>query len=124
MAVTGGGDAGKPRGIELERVEIMPLGGGGHGGCTLAGGEADYPAIGRRRQMRRQHEVGVRGGHRRLEDRAQEGASVGHWFRRTRRRSMSFRLSLHFAKKKTPASRPCGGKLNARQRLSRRRRRR
>ena len=66
------------RRIELERVEIMPLRGRRHRGCALAGGKADHPAFRHRAQMRRQHEFGMGGGDRGVEDRAQERASVGH----------------------------------------------
>ena len=45
MAVAGGGDADEARRIELERVEIVPLGGRRHRRRALAGGEADHPAF-------------------------------------------------------------------------------
>ena len=78
MAVARGGDAGQPCRVEPERVEIMPLGSCRHRGRALAGGEADHPAFRRRAQMRRQHDVRMRGRDGRIEDRTQEGTPVGH----------------------------------------------
>ena len=78
MAVAGGGDADESCGVEPERIEIVPLGGGRHRRRALAGGKADHPAFRHRAQMRRQHDFGMRGGDRRVKDRAQERASVGH----------------------------------------------
>ena len=80
VAVAGGGDADQASRVERQRVEIMPLGGRGHRGGALAGGKADHPAFRRGAQMRRQHDIGMRGGDGRIEDRAQERASVGHRF--------------------------------------------
>ena len=68
----------EPRRLQAECVEIMPLRRRRHRGCALAGGKADHPAFRRRAQMRRQHDVGMRGGDGGIEDRAQERASVGH----------------------------------------------
>ena len=78
MAVAGGGDAQEPRRLQFERVEIMPFRGRGQRGSALAGGKADHPAFRHRAQMPAQHDVGMRGGDGRIEDRAQERASVGH----------------------------------------------
>src|ERR1700712_2216241 len=78
VAVTGGSNADQARGIELELVEIMPLGGGGHRGRALAGGKADHAAFRQRSQMRRQHHVGMGSRDGRVKDRAEEGAPVGH----------------------------------------------
>jgi len=78
VAVAGSGDAGQLRRIEFERIEIVPLGGRRHRRRALAGGEADHPAFRHRAQMRRQHDIGMRGRNGRVKDRAQERASVGH----------------------------------------------
>ena len=78
MAVAGGGDARKALRVQFERVEIMPLGGCGHRGRALAGGKADHPAFRNGAKMRRQHDIGMRGGHRGIEDRAQQRAAIGH----------------------------------------------
>ena len=59
MAVPGGGDPQQSRRLQFERVEIMPLGGGGHRGGALAGGEADHPAFRYRAQMLAQHDIGM-----------------------------------------------------------------
>ena len=78
VAVARGGKAGQPRGIQPQRIEIMPFGRGGHRGRALSGGKADHAAFRRSRQMRRQHDVGMCGRDGRIEDRTQEGTSVGH----------------------------------------------
>ena len=78
VAVPRGGKAGQSRRIEAKRVEVMPFGSSGHRCRSLAGGEADHPALRRRAQMRRQHDVGMRGRNGRVKDRTQEGTSVGH----------------------------------------------
>ena len=78
VAVARGGKAGQPRRIEPQRIEVVPLGRSGHRRRALAGGEADHPALRRRAQMRRQHDVGMRGRDGRIKDRTQEGTSVGH----------------------------------------------
>ena len=70
---------GQPRRLQAERVEIMPLRRRGHRGRSLAGGKTDHPAFRHRAQMRRQHDVGMRGGDGGVEDRAQERASVWSW---------------------------------------------
>ena len=78
VAMARGGDADEARRRELERVEIMPLGGRGHRGRALAGGEADHAAFRRGRQMRRENDVGMRGGNGGVVERAKQRASVGH----------------------------------------------
>ena len=50
MAVARGRDPRKPRGVEAERVEIMPLRRRRHGGRGLAGGKADHAALRRGRR--------------------------------------------------------------------------
>jgi hypothetical protein len=54
--------------------------------------------------MRRQHDVGMRGGNRGVENRAQQGASVGHGFKGIWDRNMGCRLSIRSRQKKTPAN--------------------
>ena len=78
MAVAGGGEAGEPSRIDAERVEIVPLHRGRHRGGRLAGAEAEDAPRGRRRQMRRQHPIRMRGRDRGVEDRAEQGTGVGH----------------------------------------------
>ena len=78
VAVARGGKAGQPCGIEPERVEVMPFGGRRHRRCALAGGKADHAAFRCGPQMRREHDVGMRGRDSRIKDRTQEGTSVGH----------------------------------------------
>ena len=79
MAVARGGDAGEPRRLHFQRVEIMPFRGRSHRSRALAGGEADHPALRHRAQMRREHHIGMRGGDGGIVNRAQKGASVGHF---------------------------------------------
>ena len=67
-------------GSKRQRIEIMPLRGRCHGCGALAGGKADHPALGGGAEMRRQHDIGMGGGNRRVKDRTQEGTSVGHRF--------------------------------------------
>ena len=57
----------------------MPFRGGGHRGRALAGGKTDHPALRNGTQMRRQHDVGMSGSDGGIENRAQEGAFVGHF---------------------------------------------
>src|SRR6476659_9207595 len=86
----------------------MPLGGRGHRGGALAGGKADDAALRYGAQMRRQHDIGVRGGDRGVKNRAQKRASVGHGFIGLEK-DMRCRLSIRFRQKKTPAA--CRGGL-------------
>jgi hypothetical protein len=51
--------------------------------------------------MRPQHDIGMRGGDGRIEDRTQERASVGHRFQSFQ--IAGCRLSIQSAQKKTPA---------------------
>ena len=78
MAVARDGEAGEPLRIDAEVVEIMPLHRGRHRGRRLAGAEAENAPRGRRRQMRRQHPIGMRGRDRGVEDGAEQRAGVGH----------------------------------------------
>ena len=78
VAVTRGGDADEALRFELERVEIMPLGGGGHRGRAFAGGEADHASFRRGPQVRRQNRRRMSGGNGGVVERAEQGASVGH----------------------------------------------
>ncbi len=110
MAVAGGGDAGQAPRLEPERVEIVPLCGSRHGGGALAGGKTDHLALGDGAQMRSQHDIGMRGGDRGIENRAQQRASVGHGLAGIRGGNMGCRLSILLPQKKTPAKRkPCEG---------------
>ena len=113
VAVTGGRDSRQKRGLKTELVEVMPLRRHGHGGRGLAGGQTDHPAFRRGAQMGREHAVGVRGGHRGVEDRAQQRASIGHRFTGPDRGHMRRRLSIPLPQKKTPAT-GCGGHLAGR----------
>ena len=108
MAVAGGGDAGQPGRLQFERVEIMPLRGRSERSGALAGGKADHPAFRHRAQMAAEHDVGMSGGHGRIEDRAQEGTSVGHRFTEAAEGNLGCRLSIQSLQKKTPAGRPRG----------------
>src|SRR5438105_5008563 len=83
----------------------MPLGTGGHGGGALAGGKADHPAFWRGGKMAAQHDIGMGGGHRRIENRTQKRASVGHRSHGSGRLGEGRPLSLLSAQKKTPAGR-------------------
>src|SRR3984885_11540136 len=78
MAVTRGGKARQARGLEFEFIEIVSFRSRCHRGRALAGGKADDLSLWDRPQMGRQHDVGMRGGNRGIENRAQERASVGH----------------------------------------------
>ena len=93
-------------GLQPERVEIMPLRRRRHRRRALAGGKADHPAFRHRAQMRRQHDVGMGGGNRRIEDRTQERASVGHCYHGPEWKSAAGYPSN--SQKKTPAG-CCGG---------------
>ena len=73
VAVTGGRNAGQARRVERQRIEIMPLRRRRHRRSALAGGEADHPPFGRGAEMRRQHDIGMRGSDGRVKDRTQEG---------------------------------------------------
>src|SRR5258707_12323194 len=81
MAVAGGGDAGQPRRLQFQRIEILPPRGPRHRGGALAGGEANHPAFWHRRQMPAQRDIWMRSGHGGVKDRAQKRASVGHFSR-------------------------------------------
>ena len=56
----------------------MPLGSRGHRGRALAGGEADHAALGRGRRCGARIVFGMGGGNGGVEERAEQGASVGH----------------------------------------------
>ena len=94
-------------GVEPKRVEIMPFGRSRHRSRALAGGEANHPAFRRRAQMRRQHDVGMRGRDGRIEYRTQEGTPVGHVLQRGEE-GQEVRLSIQSPQKKTPAGCPRG----------------
>ena len=79
MAVARGGDAGEPRRLHFQRVEVMPFRGRSHRGRALAGGETDHAAFRDGTQMRCEHHIGMRGSHGGIVNRAQKGASVGHF---------------------------------------------
>ena len=97
----------QPRRVQSELIEIMPLRRGRHRGGALAGGKADHPAFRHRAQMRRQHDIGMGGSDGGVEDRAQQGASVGHRVRDLMK-TCDGRLSIRLRQKKTPAA-CCGG---------------
>jgi len=78
VAMARGGDADEALRRELERVEIVPLGGRGHCSRALAGGEADHAPFRRGPQMRRQNRAGMGGGNGGVVERAEQGTSVGH----------------------------------------------
>src|SRR5215510_11346513 len=78
MAVTGGGDADQPRRLHFQFIEIVPLGAGGERSAPLADGKTDHSTLWNGAQMPAQHHIGMRRGNRRIENRAQERASVGH----------------------------------------------
>ncbi len=80
----------------------MPLGRRSHRGRALAGGKADHPTLGDWGQMRRQHDIGMRGGNRGVEDRAQEWASVGHFFTRSQGWKHAMQLIHPIAAKENP----------------------
>ena len=107
VAVAGGGDAGQALRLESERVEIMPLRRRRQRGGALAGGKADHPAFRAGRRCGRQHDVGMRGRDGRIEDRAQERASVGHRSG-SRDREWEARLSIQSRKRKPPRAAPRG----------------
>ena len=107
VAVARGGKAGQPRGIKPERVEIMPFGGSRHRRCALAGGKADHAALRCGPQMRREHDVGMRGRDSRIKDRTQEGTPVGH--DRNGSYGQEVWLSIQSPQKKTPAGCSCEG---------------
>jgi hypothetical protein len=58
--------------------------------------------------MLRQHDIGMRGGNRGVEDRAQERASVGHEV--TRGRPRTCKALIHpISPKENPRKQACGG---------------
>src|SRR5207248_9568101 len=102
MAGTGGGDAAQARRIEFERVEIMPLRRGRHGGGALAGGKTDDLALWHRAQMGPENHVGMCGGDGGIEHLAQEAALVGHGLTAIRMEASGAGYPSYCRKRKPP----------------------